>query len=54
MTGIGSQRSTTRSAELFERAQGHLAGGVGSGTRSPKSGWLPAADLRAAGRAART
>ena len=41
MTGIGSERRTTRSAQLFERAQRHLAGGVGSGTRSPNSGWRP-------------
>jgi glutamate-1-semialdehyde 2,1-aminomutase len=30
-----------RSAALFERAQQHMAGGVGSGTRSPRSGWRP-------------
>ncbi|HUZ83435.1 MAG TPA: aspartate aminotransferase family protein [Gaiellales bacterium] len=34
--------STSRSQELFELAAAHLAGGVGSGTRSPRSGWLPA------------
>jgi glutamate-1-semialdehyde 2,1-aminomutase len=34
-------RSTARSAELFEQAGASLAGGVGSGTRSPRSGWLP-------------
>lgn len=33
--------TTTRSAELYELAAHHLAGGVGSGTRSPRSGWLP-------------
>jgi glutamate-1-semialdehyde 2,1-aminomutase len=32
----------TRSQELFARAQSHLAGGVGSGTRSPRAGWAPA------------
>ena len=34
-------RSTTRSGELFHEAAASLAGGVGSGTRSPRSGWLP-------------
>jgi glutamate-1-semialdehyde 2,1-aminomutase len=34
-------RSTTRSGELFQEAAASLAGGVGSGTRSPRSGWLP-------------
>jgi glutamate-1-semialdehyde 2,1-aminomutase len=34
-------RSTTRSRELYARAQEHLAGGVGSGTRSPRAGWVP-------------
>ena len=33
---------TTRSETLFQQAGKHLAGGVGSGTRSPRSGWLPA------------
>ncbi len=32
---------TTRSQELYEIAGQSLAGGVGSGTRSPRSGWLP-------------
>jgi glutamate-1-semialdehyde 2,1-aminomutase len=32
---------THRSQELFEQAQQSFAGGVGSGTRSPASGWLP-------------
>jgi glutamate-1-semialdehyde 2,1-aminomutase len=31
----------TRSQDLFARAQQHLAGGVGSGTRSPRAGWRP-------------
>jgi glutamate-1-semialdehyde 2,1-aminomutase len=31
----------SRSQALFERAQTHLAGGVGSGTRSPRAGWAP-------------
>src|SRR3990170_4418800 len=34
-------RRTDRSQLLFSQAQEHLAGGVGSGTRSPLSGWLP-------------
>lgn len=38
-THIG--RSTARSGQLYEQAASHLAGGVGSGTRSPRSGWLP-------------
>lgn len=33
--------STERSQALFAEAQQYLAGGVGSGTRSPASGWLP-------------
>ena len=32
---------TTHSQQLFAEAQTWLAGGVGSGTRSPRSGWLP-------------
>jgi glutamate-1-semialdehyde 2,1-aminomutase len=32
---------TNRSHELYERAAASLVGGVGSGTRSPRSGWLP-------------
>lgn len=32
---------TTRSQELFDRAQQYLPGGVGSGTRSPRSGYVP-------------
>ena len=38
---LTTHRSTERSAELFARACRHLAGGVGSGTRSPRSGWQP-------------
>jgi len=34
-------RSIEQSRELYERAARHLAGGVGSGTRSPRSGYLP-------------
>ena len=34
-------RTMTISHERFARAQAHLAGGVGSGTRSPRAGWLP-------------
>ncbi len=30
-----------RSQQLYEQAQQHLAGGVGSGTRSPRAGWAP-------------
>ncbi len=33
--------STERSQTLFAEAQEFLAGGVGSGTRSPASGWVP-------------
>ncbi len=33
--------TTTRSQELFDHASHYLPGGVGSGTRSPRSGWLP-------------
>ena len=35
------RRTMTVSQERFERAQSHLAGGVGSGTRSPRAGWRP-------------
>ena len=38
---VNTKRSTERSGELFELAGRHLAGGVGSGTRSPRSGGLP-------------
>jgi glutamate-1-semialdehyde 2,1-aminomutase len=41
MSETATGRGTARSAELFEQAARHLAGGVGSGTRSPRSGWLP-------------
>jgi glutamate-1-semialdehyde 2,1-aminomutase len=34
-------RTMSQSQQLFERAQAHLAGGVGSGTRSPRAGWAP-------------
>ena len=33
--------SERRSTELFDQASRHLVGGVGSGTRAPRSGWLP-------------
>jgi glutamate-1-semialdehyde 2,1-aminomutase len=36
-----TERPTAASQQLFEAAGRHLAGGVGSGTRSPRSGWLP-------------
>ena len=35
------RRTMTISQQRFERAQSHLAGGVGSGTRSPRAGWRP-------------
>ena len=41
MSTTETGRSTTRSRELYARAQEHLAGGVGSGTRSPRAGWVP-------------
>jgi glutamate-1-semialdehyde 2,1-aminomutase len=41
MTDVSTERPTARSRELFARAAEHLAGGVGSGTRSPRSGWTP-------------
>ncbi len=37
----GGMTMTTRSQELFDRAQQYLPGGVGSGTRSPRSGYVP-------------
>ncbi len=33
--------TTNRSQSLFQEAQKYLAGGVGSGTRAPSSGWIP-------------
>lgn len=33
--------TTERSQALFRQAQEHFAGGVGSGTRTPGSGWIP-------------
>jgi glutamate-1-semialdehyde 2,1-aminomutase len=41
MSTTRPSRATTQSQQLFERAQQHLAGGVGSGTRSPRAGWAP-------------
>jgi glutamate-1-semialdehyde 2,1-aminomutase len=38
---VSTERPTEQSRKLFEHAQKHLAGGVGSGTRSPRSGWNP-------------
>jgi glutamate-1-semialdehyde 2,1-aminomutase len=32
---------TDRSQQMFQKAQEHFSGGVGSGTRSPSSGWVP-------------
>ncbi len=40
-TQLNIKRKITESGRLFELANAHLAGGVGSGTRSPRSGWLP-------------
>jgi glutamate-1-semialdehyde 2,1-aminomutase len=41
MSDTHVERPTVRSAELYQGAGASLAGGVGSGTRSPRSGWLP-------------
>ncbi len=41
MSNVSTRRTTERSRQLFERAQMYLAGGVGSGTRAPRSGWQP-------------
>ena len=41
MSETQTGRSTAQSQELYERAAEHLAGGVGSGTRAPRSGYLP-------------
>lgn len=38
---LSTQRPTERSRKLFELAGEHLAGGIGSGTRSARSGWKP-------------
>jgi glutamate-1-semialdehyde 2,1-aminomutase len=40
-SSLGTDRPTATSRELFELAGEHLAGGVGSGTRSPRAGWKP-------------
>jgi glutamate-1-semialdehyde 2,1-aminomutase len=47
------ERATSRSLRLYEDAARHLAGGVGSGTRSPRSGWLPYPVFVAEGHGAR-
>ena len=36
-----TQYRTDQSQELYKKAQQYFAGGVGSGTRSPASGWQP-------------
>jgi glutamate-1-semialdehyde 2,1-aminomutase len=41
MSTTRPSRATAQSQQLFEHAQQHLAGGVGSGTRSPRAGWGP-------------
>jgi glutamate-1-semialdehyde 2,1-aminomutase len=46
-------RSTARSRELYATAQEHLAGGVGSGTRSPRAGWVPVPIFVESGRGSR-
>lgn len=53
MSEVTAHRSTTESARLFEEASRYLAGGVGSGTRSPRSGWLPLPVFVAEGRGSR-
>jgi glutamate-1-semialdehyde 2,1-aminomutase len=40
-SSLGTDRPTAKSRKLFEQAGKHLAGGVGSGTRSPRAGWHP-------------
>jgi glutamate-1-semialdehyde 2,1-aminomutase len=40
-TETGTGHVPGRSEELFAEAARHLVGGVGSGTRSPRSGWQP-------------
>lgn len=40
-SSLDTERPTATSRKLFERAGEHLAGGVGSGTRSPRAGWKP-------------
>jgi glutamate-1-semialdehyde 2,1-aminomutase len=41
MSEMRTTRPATRSRELYEEAAASLAGGVGSGTRAPRSGYLP-------------
>jgi glutamate-1-semialdehyde 2,1-aminomutase len=41
MSETQTDRPTAHSQELYEQAAEHLAGGVGSGTRAPRSGYLP-------------
>jgi glutamate-1-semialdehyde 2,1-aminomutase len=41
MTVNASTRNIAESKRLYEEAKRHLVDGVGSGTRAPRSGWLP-------------
>lgn len=53
MSDLETKRSTAESARLYAKAMQSLAGGVGSGTRSPRSGWLPVPVFVASGRGSR-
>jgi glutamate-1-semialdehyde 2,1-aminomutase len=53
MSETQTGRPTAHSQELYERAAEHLAGGVGSGTRAPRSGYLPLPVFVRSGRGAR-
>jgi len=53
MSELETKRHTSASERLFEQAGQSLVGGVGSGTRSPRSGWLPVPVFVAEGSGAR-
>jgi glutamate-1-semialdehyde 2,1-aminomutase len=53
LSELQTTRRTTESERLYALAAHSLAGGVGSGTRSPRSGWLPLPVFVAEGRGAR-
>lgn len=53
MSELETKRHTEASERLFEQAAKSLVGGVGSGTRSPRSGWLPVPVFVAEGQGSR-
>lgn len=53
MTDMDTRRNTAESERLLEKAKAHLVDGVGSGTRSTRSGWLPSPVFVAEGHGSR-